>query len=598
MIAHSGWVLVYAIGLHFVLTALPVAAGALLAARAGARSLAVRLAAGLATGGLAALLAFWAYYCAPALGTTFSWALLLVAVLVVVRAVTTDRPAVRGLAAPIVLWGTASTFLIGLGFAHGGTGDAFETSSRRFSYQLPGDNQIPSYFAEWYYRHGHQTPPVFGTDWLSSDRPPLQVGYLLSQRPFFSGTEDLHYQVLGTVLQQQWVLGLYALLIAAGVSRLTRAGALVAVLLCDVALVNGFFVWPKLLPAAMMLAIAALALTPQWESVRRRSAGASLVAVLAGLALMGHGSSAFALAGIGLVVVFRGLPRLRWLAVAAVIGAVVVLPWSAYQKWADPPGDRLVKWQLAGQVEIDQRSAGETIIDEYREVGLNGALERKWSNVRMMLGPTEFPGAATRHESLESLIYNRRADAFFHVVPAIGLLLLGPMVMAVTRRRMDERDRRFALMAWSASAGASFAACLLLFGAPDALATIHVSSLLAPLLAAAGCVAALTAAGRYVAVGWLGTYSVIQLAVYVPVLEPDEGSAWSAKALILAGVALIAYVWLAVRGSGDGEAAEEMEAFTPADASPKGMSLSHGPEGSTHPPDRGFPPAPRFETHS
>jgi hypothetical protein len=547
LIAHSGWVLVYAIALHFILTALPVAAGALLAARAGARSLAVRLAAGLATGGVAALLAFWAYYCDPVVGTTFSWALLLVAVLVVVRAFIAERPAVRCLAAPLGLWGAASTFVLGLGFAHGGTSEPFATAARRFSHPLPSDNEIPGFFAEWYYRHGHQTPPVFGADWLSSDRPPLQVGYVLSQRQFFSGAEELHYQVLGTVLQQQWVLGLYALLIAAGVSRLTRAGVLVAVLLSDVALVNGFFVWPKLLPAAMMLAIAALVLTPQWESVRRRTAGAVLVAALAGLAMMGHGSSVFALAGIGLVVAFRGMPRLRWLAVAAVAGAVLVLPWSAYQKWADPPGDRLVKWQLAGQVAIDERSAGETLIDEYREVGWAGALERKWSNVSIMLGPTEFPGAVQRHASLETLIGSRRSDAFFHLVPSLGLLLLGPVAMAVTRRRMDDSDRRFALIALAVSAGAAVAAGLLLFGPPNALALIHVSSLLAPLLAAAGCVAALTAAGRYVAVGWLALYSAIQLAVYVPVLKPEEGSLLSWKALLLAAAALGAYLWLAVR---------------------------------------------------
>jgi hypothetical protein len=577
VIAHSGWVLVYAIGLHFVLAALPVAAGALLAARAGARSLAVRLAAGLATGGVAALLAFWAYYWHPAVGTTFSWLLILGSVAVVAASFVTDRLALRSLATAIGLWGTASTFLLGLGFAHGGTEDAFETASRRFSGPLPSDNEIPSYFAEWYYRHGHETPPVFGTSWLSSDRPPLQVGYLLSQRPFFSGAEELHYQVLGTVLQQQWVLGLYALLIAAGVSRLTRAGALVAVLLFDVVFVNGFFVWPKLLPAAMLLAIAALVLTPQWRSIRRRTSGAALVAVLAGLAMMGHGSSAFALVGIGLVVAFRGLPRLRWLAAAAVIGAVLVLPWSGYQKWADPPGDRLIKWHLAGQQAIDRRGAGETIVDEYRELGWKGAFEHKLRNVSVMLGPAQVPAALQSGEPVDSLIAIRRVDAFFHLVPALGLLLLGPLSMLVTRRYMDANDRRFALTAFAASATASLAACLLLFGGPQSNASVHVCSLLAPLLAAAGSVAALTALGRHAAIGWLGTYSVIQLAVYVPVLEPDEGSAWSAKALILAGVALIAYVWLAVRGSGDVDAAEEMEGFMPADASPRGMSLSHGP---------------------
>jgi hypothetical protein len=164
-----------------------------------------------------------------------------------------------------------------------------------------------------------------------------------------------------------------------------------------------------------------------------------------------------------------------------------------------------------------------------------------------MLGPTELPGAVQRHESLESLITSRRSDAFFHLAPAIGLLLLGPMVMAVTRRRMEDSDRRFALSALAASAAAAVSACLLLFGPPNALAVVHVSSLFAPVLAAAGCVAALTAAGRHVAVGWLGLYSAIQLAVYVPGLEPEDGSLWSWTAVLLATAAFVAYLWLAVR---------------------------------------------------
>ena len=35
-------------------------------------------------------------------------------------------------------------------------------------------------------------------------------------------------------------------------------------------------------------------------------------------------------------------------------------PWSAYQKYGDPPGNRLVKWLLGGVVDIDDRGIGET----------------------------------------------------------------------------------------------------------------------------------------------------------------------------------------------------------------------------------------------
>ena len=84
------------------------------------------------------------------------------------------------------------------------------------------------------------------------------------QHPFGWDASQLDYQVLGVVLQQLWIVGLWALLVAARVGRVTRALAMVAVLVSDLAIVNGFFVWPKLLPAAMLLAAAALVMTPLW----------------------------------------------------------------------------------------------------------------------------------------------------------------------------------------------------------------------------------------------------------------------------------------------------------------------------------------------
>ena len=544
MIPHSGWALPYMIGLHLVLTALPVTAGALVAARLGARHVSIRLAAGLACGGVTALLAFWTYYWNPAVGTVFSWALPLVSAAVAVVCLARDRRVAEGLAAPLLLWAAASTFLLALGFAHGGTTDPMGTAAQRFNGGLPADNLIPSYFADWYYNHGHEPPIHFG-DWLSSDRPPLQVGYLLSQWPFFAGADELHAQILGTVLQQQWVLGLYALLAASAVTRLTRAGVLVAVLLTDVVFVHGFFVWPKLLSAGILLALCALVLTPQWRVVRHRTSGAALVAVLAALPLMGHGSSLFALVGIGLIVVFRGLPRMRWLTVALIVGALVVLPWSGYQRWADPPGNRLIKWQIGGQERINSRGTAEAIIDGYRDVGWSGAWKNKRENLDVMLGVGAFPAAVARHDTPATLIDTRRADAFFHFISSTGLLIVGPVVMLIRRRRMAAADRSFALLALGAAAAVSLAAALLLFGGPVARSTIHTSGLLGPLLAAAGCAAALSAAGRVATIGWLTVYGIAQLAVYVPALKPEPNTSWSVSALVLAATALIAYIAVA-----------------------------------------------------
>ena len=40
---------------------------------------------------------------------------------------------------------------------------------------------------------------------------------------------------------------------------------------------------------------------------------------------------------------------------------------DAYQRYDDPPGDRLIKWHLAGVSEIDDRGSLETIVDSYTQ---------------------------------------------------------------------------------------------------------------------------------------------------------------------------------------------------------------------------------------
>ncbi|MDQ3724837.1 MAG: hypothetical protein M3335_02920, partial [Actinomycetota bacterium] len=222
---------------HLVMTALPGMAATLLAARNGVRGVPVLLAIGLAATGAVAMLAFWAYYLDQTAGQTFSYLVLFGSVLLIatsLRGGGLDRGLLRQLATPLALWALGSAFLVYLGFLHGGAEKPIEMASIRFSGQLPTDNDLPHFFGEWFYANGYRGDPVYPVDWLASDRPPLQIGYLLAQRPFAFFGEGLNYQVLGVVLQQLWIVGLWALLLAARVGRQTRALTLVAVLLSPV----------------------------------------------------------------------------------------------------------------------------------------------------------------------------------------------------------------------------------------------------------------------------------------------------------------------------------------------------------------------------
>jgi len=259
--------------------------------------------------GAAAMLDFWAYYGSHEIGQTASFFIALGSVLLGGWSLwdgNLEPDLLRRLATPLVLWALGCAFLVFLGFAHGGNHEAVVMSSNRFSQTLPSDNDIPHFYSDWFFSHGHEgTPPLY-LDWHASDRPPLQTAYANFERAFAWDNEGLHYQVLGVVLQQLWIVGLWALLAAARVGRWTKTLVMLTVLLSDVAIVNGFFVWPKLLPAGLLLAAAALILTPLWGELRHQRRGAVLVAALFGLAMLAHGASIYGIVPLAIVAALRG----------------------------------------------------------------------------------------------------------------------------------------------------------------------------------------------------------------------------------------------------------------------------------------------------
>jgi hypothetical protein len=545
--------------IHLVLTGLPGVAAALYAAHRGVGQVPVLLGIGLAFSGILAFLGFLAYYGDPVLGQTFSFFVVFASALLaswVLYRRQIDPSLLRGLAVPLALWALGSLFLLFLGFLHGGVDHPVSTAATRFSHPLPSDNIIPQFFADWFYLHGHRgTPPVFPGEWLSSDRPPLQVGYVLMQRPFGWDSSGLHYQVLGVVLQQLWIVGLWALLLAARVSRLTRVLTMATVLVSGLALVNGFFIWPKLLPAAMLLAAAALVLTPLWREVRGNLWAAALFVALCAVAMLGHGSSVFGVIPLLAIAAVRGLPSWRWLGVAALVGIVLMAPWSAYQKYGDPPGNRLTKWTLAGVVEIDDRGTSEAIVDAYREAGLGGAIHYKAENFVTMAGGAQAYDtlrAGFEAGSLTEIVKAVRFVAFLHLFPSLGLLLLGPLAMALAWRRgpPDSNDWRFALATLIALLVGAVGWALLVIGSEADRTVIHIGSYLLPILGICAGVAGLRASFPRFANVYVLVAALLSLALYVPALEPPPGTSYSVLDALLAAIGLAGFAAISAFGIG------------------------------------------------
>lgn len=549
--------LVAGLAVHLTLLAAPGVAAAIFATSRGLRDVPVRLGIALVGSGVAAFLSFWAYYANPTVGQTWDFLLLGGSALLVAwlwREGRIEWRALAPLGVPLGLWGLGCCFVVFLGFLHGGTDNAIPMSALRFSFQLPSDNDIPRYFTEWFATHGHQNPPpVYPPDWLMSDRPPLQVGYALSQRGFFHTERELHYEILCAGVQSLWIVGMWAALVAARLRPSTRGLAMVAAMFSDIAILHGFFVWPKLIAAAFLLAALAVVLSPAWDRDRRDWRVGALIGALLALSMLSHGSSVFGVIPLALLALWRGLPNPRWLGAAAVALLALMVPWTAYQHYADPPGNRLLKWQLGGDIKLDSKGTLEAIEDGYSEAGFDGTVDNKLANFEEIVG---WPIAKNNLEAAEDQLEagkpglaaaSIRGLRFFSLLPFLGLLLIAIPAMLIGRRRAgrNEEEWRFALLCFAFFALACLAWGLLLFGTPDSRATIHVGSLAVPLLGLVGCVVGMRSVFPRFAAWVVGVNVLCVLMLYTPSLTPPPGTSYSPLTAVLTLASCAAFALLA-----------------------------------------------------
>ena len=568
----SGGALLLLAVVQLTLTAVPGVAVTLLGVRLGVRNIPVLLCLGLAGTGALAMLTFWAYYLVPRAGGPCAYAVLFGSIAAIVWScprVSRHRALLRQLSVPLGLWALAALFIVFFGYLHGGTEYPLVDPSNRFAMQpslFTGDHYIPLFFSDWMFAGSHGSPPDF-YGWLMSDRPPLQIGYVLTQRIFGWDANGGHYMMLGIGLQQFWVVGMWALLTAARVRRRTRSLAMVAALLSDVAIVNGFFVWPKLLAASFVLAALALLASPGGSPLRRRPLTLVLLGVLVGLTFLSHGTGVFGLIAVAAVALWRGLPNWRWLCAAAAATLVLVLPWFAFQHFENPPGDRLIKWSLAGVVPIDERGATQTIVDEYGKAGVGGTLDNKFQNFLTMVGGNPFdrparPGepfgdvftelgdmvSAVAEGKFSVAVSKAREIRYWHLLWTLGLFILALPLIAFGRWRnhwRDDDDWRFARFSLIACGIGTVAWGLLMFGNTAGRAIVIAACLAFPLLAVAGIVAGLRATYPRLVNWFVGANAITVLLLYVPMVTPTVDNSYSGFAAIAALASLAGFVKLA-----------------------------------------------------
>jgi hypothetical protein len=255
------------------------------------------------------------------------------------------------------------------------------------------------------------------------------------------------------------------------------------------------------------------------------------------------------------LVLFRGAPTARWLAIAVLCGAVAYAPWSAYQHYADPPGNRLLKWQLGGQLAISPEGTIAAIETGYGEAGVGGTLENKERNFGEMVGlprvPNDFNAGVRSIEEGRwgSALASVRDARFFSLVPFIGVFLLAPLAMFLGRRRARTANEwRFAMTGFVFVLVTCLFWGLLIFGGSEAITSIHIGTLAVPLLAVSACVVGLHSVYPRAA-AWLVSLNVaVVLGLYVPSLQPSQDTSYSWSMAALAAASLVVILMLLFGG--------------------------------------------------
>jgi hypothetical protein len=507
---------------------------------------------------------FWSWFVAWRLVRPLGWILALGALVYVVPALRKldgkSRDALQPLLAPGALVFTSALLILAATYAYGGLNTPLVTPAIRFSHPLPADNQLPFFLSDSM-MNAHKIPMPLFIDWEASDRPPLQTAITLAQSFVQVGPSEMAYQLLAVLLQSLWIFALWLLLYARKVHRYAISCVLTGCLFSSFVFVNSTFVWPKLLAAAYLLGFLALLLGGH---LTKHAPLAVPMAITAGCllawSLLSHGGTAFAVLGLIPLALSRRFMSVKLGLIALSTAGLLYTPWILFQKFCDPPGDRLIKMHVAGVAAIDNRSPVRAILDSYQATPLHQIVEYKERNLEMIFAtfqywPTlrQFLFELPKQEPERSRVRLQLAKLlnvaqFFYFpstlgfyIPGIALLLLGVFP------RWRSREWRLAMLLLIFTVCTDVIWAMIMF-VPDTT-VIHAGAYASVLGAFTSSILGLWTVSRWLAAGAIGAQVLLFSYIHVFLLVPYEGTLQYGE-VALTVMALAGSIWLLLRIGG------------------------------------------------
>ncbi len=340
--------------------------------------------------------------------------------------------------------------------------------NRRFRLDMASDNCIPFSFAERVFTG--DDPRDMGWDWHSSDRPPLQTGWILSHFIFLNSSHWLNRShlvisshVLQTLLQCLIFPSLLAFMQILRWPKRTVQLSLAFCLFSGTFLFNSTYTWPKFLAASLVFGalscLIALKRHSQTTPTPPHQQNTRLLLLLgaclsATAALLTHGGVIFTLlpafflfatdallAGASPLAAYCSRKRngqgarkqqslsLRHLTLATALSIGLFLPWRAYQVFYDPPGDRLIKMHLAGVHPVVPEPPLQVIVQAYRKLSWQQFLQAKRENWAQIVDLSEWLRFVQQKSYHPQQGYLSVRDAeYLSIFSSLGVLNLGGLL--------------------------------------------------------------------------------------------------------------------------------------------------------------------------